>query len=420
MKIHPAAKAIPEMLPAEFSALKADIESRGLIVPIETYKGQLLDGRHRFKACKELGIEPDAVEVDLNDMSAAEYVWSMNGVRRNLTPGQRACVAVELLPELSKAAKERQREHGGTAPGQKKNTSGENAGSDSGDSRDQAAALVGVGANYVSAAKKLKDEEPEAFETVRDGSATIPQARKKVRKAKQAEKEAAIAASVGDSDEWTVTKKQDVVKCDVLITDPPYGILNEDWEPDDLESMTREWLTRWSKCGADLILSFFSQRYLWDAKNWFDECLDGYTFQQLLVWHYANNNKPQSQKGFKQTWEPILFYRRNESDRKIVVGGTEWGDGLNSFDCHVAAVPQSNFNDAECKVHPAQKPVAVMRWLVNATTQRGDLVVDPFCGSGTTGIAARQLGRQFHGIEQDSEIAKSARQRIKVYGISES
>jgi len=49
MKIHPAAKAIPEMLPAEFAALKADIESRGLIVPIETYKGQLLDGRHRFK-----------------------------------------------------------------------------------------------------------------------------------------------------------------------------------------------------------------------------------------------------------------------------------------------------------------------------------------------------------------------------------
>jgi len=244
----------------------------------------------------------------------------------------------------------------------------------------------------------------------------LTDSKKQARKEKQAAKEDAAVAAAGDSTEWTVTKKQAVVQCDVLITDPPYGILKEAWEPGDLEAMTREWLTRWRECGADLILSFFSQRYLWEGRKWFDECLEGYTFQQLLVWHYPNNKSPQSRMGFKQTWEPVYFYRRNDCERQIVVGGTEWGEGLNDFDCHVAAVPQSNFNDADCKIHPAQKPVAVMRWLVNATSNVGDLVADPFCGSGTTGIAAQQLKRRFHGIENDSDMAKVARRRIKAYG----
>jgi len=249
------------------------------------------------------------------------------------------------------------------------------------------------------------------------GELTLKDAKKQARKDAQVKKEETLVKEASNSGEWTVTTSQSVVQCNALITDPPYGILKEEWEPNDLESMTRDWLTRWNKCGAELILSFFSQRFLWGAKTWFDECLTNYTFQQLMVWHYANNKKPQSRMGFKQTWEPIFFYRHTDSKKQIGVGGSEWGDGLNDFDCHVAAVPQSNFNDADRKVHPAQKPVSVMRWLVNATTQRGDLVIDPFCGSGTTGIAVLQLGRQFHGIEKDKTIATVARRRIKAYGI---
>jgi len=97
MKTHPAAKAIPEMLPDEYETLKADIEARGQVVPIETYQGALIDGRHRYRACKELKIEPDVVEVDIGDLTPAEYVWSVNGVRRHLTVEQRLCVGVKLL-----------------------------------------------------------------------------------------------------------------------------------------------------------------------------------------------------------------------------------------------------------------------------------------------------------------------------------
>lgn len=216
MKIHPAAKAIPEMLPDEYAALKADIKSRGLIVPIETVSGQLLDGRHRFRACKELKIEPDTVEVALGGMSPAEYVWSVNGIRRHLTPSQRAAVAVELLPELQKAAKERQKEHGGTAPG-RKNTSPKNGGSV--ESTKQAAALVGVSHGYVSDAQKLKTESPKAFQAVKNGTKTLPQAKRDIREGKRETKRKANAAKAKGT---TPIESLDGI-FSTLLVDPPWS-----------------------------------------------------------------------------------------------------------------------------------------------------------------------------------------------------
>src|SRR3972149_1357833 len=256
---------------------------------------------------------------------------------------------------------------------------------------------------------------------IEPGKITVNQAKKEIRKEKQVEKENAAIASQPPNESllWTITENQSVIKCDVLITDPPYGILTESWEPGDIETTTRLWATQWSQCKADFILTFFSQRFMWEGRKWFDESFVGYDFQQLLIWHYPNNKSPQSRMGFKQTWEPIFFYRRKDSQRKIGISGSEWGNGLNDFDCHVTAIPQTNYNGTEMKQHPAQKPVNVMRWLINATTEKGELVVDPFCGSGTTGIAAVQLGRRFHGIETNAEYREISERRIAAYGIRE-
>ena len=68
------------------------------------------------------------------------------------------------------------------------------------------------------------------------------------------------------------------------------------------------------------------------------------------------------------------------------------------------------------KQHPAQKPLEVMRWLVNAATLAGEMVADPFSGSGATGIAAMQLGRSFHGIEINPDFIVLASNRIVTYG----
>lgn len=62
--------------------------------------------------------------------------------------------------------------------------------------------------------------------------------------------------------------------------------------------------------------------------------------------------------------------------------------------------------------HPTPKPLSIMEWLVNLTTVPGDTVLDPFMGSGTTGVAATKLGRDFIGCELDKAFAETARRRI--------
>jgi site-specific DNA-methyltransferase (adenine-specific) len=63
-------------------------------------------------------------------------------------------------------------------------------------------------------------------------------------------------------------------------------------------------------------------------------------------------------------------------------------------------------------VHPCVKPVDLMRWLVRLVTPPGGLVLDPFAGSGSTGVAALAEGMRFFGIELDSEYVATARRRI--------
>ena len=63
--------------------------------------------------------------------------------------------------------------------------------------------------------------------------------------------------------------------------------------------------------------------------------------------------------------------------------------------------------------HPTCKPLALMRWLVRLVARPGDLVLDPFTGSGTTGVACMEEGRDFIGIERESEYVTIARRRIE-------
>jgi site-specific DNA-methyltransferase (adenine-specific) len=65
------------------------------------------------------------------------------------------------------------------------------------------------------------------------------------------------------------------------------------------------------------------------------------------------------------------------------------------------------------RVHPTQKPVAVMEWVLNQSTVMGDLVLDPFLGSGTTGVACARLNRRFIGIEIDEGYFEIACERIR-------
>ena len=397
----------------DLAPLVSSVQAIGLLQPVVVdSENRLIAGQRRIEAAKMLGwTEIEAVvAADLNDaLRLLVAQRDENTCRKDFTPSEAVALGTDLETEERKAAKVRKHtrgSRGGKLPPPK--------------TRDRVATAVGMRAKTYEKAKAVvaaAQEDPERFGPLveeMDDTGKVDRAYSKVRRAKRAAEERANAER--PAEEWVLTAAQDVVPCAALITDPPYGILDEPWEPERLESFTREWCSRWSACGADTILIFWSQRHLWPGREWFDQALTGYEFQQLLVWHYPNNKSPQSRRGFKQTWEPIFFYRRKGSPRQVRLSDEHWGDEFHDFDCHVAPVPQSNFNGADMKQHPAQKPVEVMRWLINAVTRSGELVCDPFAGSGTTGIAALQLGRRFHGIENNPEYLAIAKGRIATYG----
>jgi ParB-like chromosome segregation protein Spo0J len=104
---HEFCLALPEMSPECFSELAADIAKHGLIHPIVLFEGRILDGRHRHRACLEVGAEPFFEEFT-GPGSAYDYVISENLKRRDLTPAQRMDVLTKLIDIMRARAKERQ------------------------------------------------------------------------------------------------------------------------------------------------------------------------------------------------------------------------------------------------------------------------------------------------------------------------
>ena len=91
LPLHELATMFPPMRSEEYAALKADISANGVRQPIYVWRGELIDGRHRYQACQELGLEPPLCYLE-DDENPETFVFSSNMSRRHLNPGQRAMV----------------------------------------------------------------------------------------------------------------------------------------------------------------------------------------------------------------------------------------------------------------------------------------------------------------------------------------
>lgn len=410
--LHPACRIFPPLGDDDLQQLADDIAANGLRNPIVMLDGKLLDGRNRFAGCTIAKVEPQFVEFEGDDPIG--WVVSQNLVRRHLTASQRAVVAFDLLPLLEKEAKQRQRRSNDYRQNARSAKNG--ADQPTGKASEMAARLTKSNSRYVESVKSINKQAPELIGRIRSGELNISEARRLATINQQRSNEQGAHRKLSKQRTWKITGEQQVVQCDLLLADPPYGITKEPWEPKSLETFTREWCRRWSTCGADFVAIFWSQLKLFQGRTWFDESLDGYSFQQLLVWHASNNVAHKGRKMLKQTWEPIFLYRREGSARQIISTTKTWDSKRHNGDCFVGAIPQTVYNGEEFKQHPCQKPVSVMRWLIHALTDPSDNVVSPFCGVAPCGVAAVQLGRRYHGIETNAKYRRIAEQRIAAYG----
>lgn len=67
------------------------------------------------------------------------------------------------------------------------------------------------------------------------------------------------------------------------------------------------------------------------------------------------------------------------------------------------------------KAHPTQKPLKLIQQIILAASNKGDIVFDPFMGSGTTAVVAEALGRKWLGVERDEKYVQLARNRVKSF-----
>lgn len=85
---------------------------------------------------------------------------------------------------------------------------------------------------------------------------------------------------------------------------------------------------------------------------------------------------------------------------------------LNAKTRHISIAPNIDKGLRQSKVHKCQKPVSLMKWCLGFLP-KADIILDPFMGSGTTGVAAIQMGKSFIGIEREERYFKAACRRIR-------
>jgi site-specific DNA-methyltransferase (adenine-specific) len=231
---------------------------------------------------------------------------------------------------------------------------------------------------------------------------------------------------------------------DLVVADPPYGIRKAEW--DTFESIqsyvawSREWVEECARilrphgslyiCGFSEILAEVQAavRPLFAGCKW-------------LVWYYRN--KANMGQDWGRSHESILHLRcarehrfnqdavripynahttrypqrRQAATSTFSAGGKRrdsWSpDPRGAKPRDVFEIPTLCNGMPEKTPHPTQKPLELMLKLVLASSDPGDLVVDPFAGAGTTLVVAEVAGRRWVGIEQSDEYCALARQRLE-------
>ncbi len=224
---------------------------------------------------------------------------------------------------------------------------------------------------------------------------------------------------------------------DLVFADPPYNLqlggdllrpnntrvdgVNHAWDRFDdfaaYDRFTREWL---KECRRVLK----PDGALWVIGTYHNIFRLGAALQDLGFWLmndivWLKTNPMPNFKGtrFTNAHETLIWAARDKSSRP-----TFNYDSLKAFNddlqmrsdwlIPICSGRERLRDDGGRKAHPTQKPEALLMRVLLATTKPGDLVVDPFFGTGTTGAAAKALGRRFIGIERDSDYAAAARERI--------
>jgi site-specific DNA-methyltransferase (adenine-specific) len=229
---------------------------------------------------------------------------------------------------------------------------------------------------------------------------------------------------------------------DLVVTDPPYAIAKEDWDEFESLEVYVDWCDTWLAEGARVLAPHGSayvcgfSEILADVKA---RSARRFAGCRWLVWYYRN--KANLGRDWGRSHESILHLRGEAAKldvdavrvpynghttkypARVQAVSSQYGRGvrrdrwepnpLGAKPRDVIEVPVICNGMAEKTPHATQKPEALIERLVLASSGRGQLVVDPFVGSGTTAVVAGRLGRRWLAADADARYVGLARERLK-------
>lgn len=217
----------------------------------------------------------------------------------------------------------------------------------------------------------------------------------------------------GDSREVVRAIANDKGKAvDAVITDVPYG---QDFDPrsedeDGIEGDSSvseameinrdvfKGMRRIVKKGSP-VLTFAGDSCLMEMKDVID---DWYNFKQIMIWNKQHI-------GMSSMGENPIRWRPNHEYIILACNGEPRMENENRHDGTVLEFKRPHGDD---RFHPTEKPPEIMRYLIESLTEEGDVIFDPFAGSGVTLDAARQTGRKYIGVEIDEDFYDKIQERL--------
>ena len=386
----------------DIATLAKSIQETGLLHPIVvTPMGELIAGRRRLEALKSLGWEETPVNVvDLDEIVEGEF--AENIIRKDFTPSEMVAIKRAIEPDIRGAAKERQKEAGEKFGRSKVIAGAESAQAikDKGKARDKVSQFLSVGRSKLKEAEEIvnaSEVNPLKFSDLvemMDRSGNVHAAHKELKKRMKREEHKKLAeqfeAEIPPDNRWKLIHDDfrkvqlEADSIDAIITDPPYP---SEYLPlfEDLSAFSFRTL----KPGGSLIV-MVGQSYLPEIISALTKHLK---FHWLIAYLTPGPATQIWQRKVNTSWKPVLWFVKDEYQ----------GAWIND-------VCQSGGSDK--RFHAWGQSEGGMADIIERFTKPGDLILDPFCGGGTTGVAALRLKRRFIGIDNDSEAIKISEGRI--------
>jgi DNA modification methylase len=406
---------IPPLSNEEFKQLERNILEEGIREPLITWNGILIDGHNRYRIAQEHDMNYETLEKEFENINRVKE-WMIHNQfgRRNLSNYQRSVLALHLDSVFKERAKEKMKLSEG-----KGIQKSEDLKEPEFIVMKEIGKVANVSHDTIAKVKKIEaTATPEVKARLNTGTMSINEAYKEIKKEENEQLKTQKAIEIiekvyenntniynGDCIEYIKTIKDKSIDC--LITDPPYGVdiqfgaydnqlsrkIENDGKIEDALVLLDEMLINVkTKLKDDAHIYIFCN---WKIYPQFNEIISKhFQIKNLIIWDKLFMGMGDLKGNYSSSYEMIVF-----------------AGGNREFLTRPKNIIQCRFSDE--RFHNTQKPVELIKQLIENSTNVNETVFDPFLGSGSTVVAAKEMKRNFIGCEIDEQNYKITLKRLE-------